>query len=40
MQNIINATEGHCIMNRDTDTKFLKDMSKKEMKHESNKSMV
>ena len=40
LQDKLIATGGYCIMNTDEDTGFLDDMTKKEVKHESNISLM
>ena len=40
LQDKLIATRGYCIMNTDEGTGFLDDMTKKEVKHESNISLM
>ena len=40
LQDKLTATDGYCIMNTDEGTAFLDEMSKKEVKHESDISLM
>ena len=40
LQDKLSATEGYCILNTDEGTSFLDEMSKKEVKHESDISLL